>query len=263
LQFGFDPSTVGYESASYTVQTSAGSFNITLSGTGTNPVSLAHTSMTFGKVPEGVSVQPLTDGLWNFGQNVTVLGATSSSPLAADFPLLTLITPGEVLPVATPVFINSTGSSSLPLQFGFDPSTEGTETATYTIETSVGNFNLTLSGTGTSPISLSQSSIDFGNTPVGNRPVPLSVGLWNFGQNVQLLGISSSSPLASDFQLVSPVPVGQDLPVAMPVVIDPAGSPSLLLEFVFTASTTGPESVTYTITTSAGTLTLTLTGTGM
>src|SRR5579883_2115680 len=257
LQFGFIPSTIGNESATYTIATTAGNFTVTLTGTGISPVSLNHSSVAFGSVPQGVGATPEGVGIWNYGQNVQILGVTSNSSHAADFPLLTPVTSGQVLPIAS-----SPTSSSLSLQFGFIPSTIGNESATYTIATTAGNFTVTLTGNGTSPISLSRSSLDFGSAPVGVGVPPLSVGLWNFGQNVQLLGISSTSPLAGDFPLLTPVASGQTLAVAQPVTATSAGSASLSLQFGFIPSTTGAESVTYIIQTTAGNLTLTLTGTG-
>jgi hypothetical protein len=265
LQFGFIPSSVGGESVTYTISTSAGDLTLTLTGTGTSSVSLAHSAMSFGRVMEGTLAQPQAVGLWNFGQNVQLLGVTSTSPLAADFPLLTQITPGEVLPVAQAATSTSSGSSSLDLQFGFMPSLVGGESVTYTISTSAGDLTLTLTGTGTSSVSLSASALNFGSVSVGSTSQLFSVGLWNFGQNVQLLGITSTSPQAGDFQLVqpSPLPTGQVLAVAQPVSIAPNGPPSLDLQFVFTPSTTGSETATFIIETTAGNLTLTLTGSGM
>jgi hypothetical protein len=265
LQFGFVPSTVGGESVTYTISTSAGDITLTLNGTGTSSVSLDRASLNFGAVAEGTPAQPLSVGVWNFGQGVQLLGVSSTSALAADFPLLTQFTPGEVLPVAQPVTSSSPGTASLALQFGFVPSTLGAETVTYTISTSAGNYTLTLNGTGTSAVSLSQSAVDFGSISVGSASQVLSVGLWNFGQNVQLLGITSASPQAGDFQLVqpNPIPGGQNLAVAQPVSIAPNGPSSLELLFVLTPSTTGTETATFTIATTAGNLTLTLTGIGI
>ena len=65
----------------------------------------------------------------------------------ADFPLLTLITPGMLLPLALPVSIDPTGSPSLSLQFGFTPSIVGAESASYTVLTSAGSLNISLTGT--------------------------------------------------------------------------------------------------------------------
>jgi hypothetical protein len=268
FRFAFTPSTTGNESATYTIATTDGNVIVNLSGRGvtttqTATVSLSHSSVSFGRVPEGVGELPLSVGVWNFGQNVQLLGVTSTSPLAGDFQLVTPITPGQLLPTATPVIIDPNGAPSLSLQFQFMASTLGVETVTYTIATTAGNFVVTLTGTGTPPVSLSRSSIDFGSVPVGSASVPLSVGLWNFGQNVQLLSVTSTSPQAADFQLLTPITPGQVLPIATPVSVDPNGAPSLSLQFLFTPSTTASETVTYIIHTSAGDLTLTLTGTGI
>jgi hypothetical protein len=262
LQFEFDPSTLGNESATYVIRTSAGDFTLNLTGTGTSPVSLARTSLNFGQVMEGTGELPLRVGVWNFGQNVQLLGITSSGPNAADFQLQTAFTPGQLIPLAAPIFADPTASASMDLQFEFDPSTVGTESATFIIHTSAGDLTLTLTGTGTSPVSLSHSTMDFGALPVGTQSTPLGVGLWNFGNNVQILGITSSGPNAGDFQLLTAFTPGQVLPIAQPIGANPTGGPSLELFFAFTPSTTGSETVTYTIHTTAGDLTITLTGTG-
>src|SRR5579883_1364261 len=253
LQFGFIPSTLGNESVTYTIQTSAGNINVTLSGTGISPVSLNHSSVAFGNVPQGVGATPEGVGIWNYGQNVQILGVTSNSPQAGDFPLLTPVTSGQVLPIAS-----SPTSSSLSLQFGFIPSTIGNESATYTIATTAGNFTVTLTGTGISPVSLNHSSVAFGSVPQGVGATPEGVGIWNYGQNVQILGVTSNSSHAADFPLLTPVTSGQVLPIAS----SPTSS-SLSLQFGFIPSTIGNESATYTIATTAGNFTVTLTGTGI
>jgi autotransporter-associated beta strand protein len=251
LQFGFDPSTVGAESATYTIRTSDGDVTVTLSGDGTSPITLSHSSLSFGNVVAGTLASPLPVGLWNLDPNNQLLGVTSDSPLAADFPLLN----PNPLPLNQPIPLAiSPTSSSLSFQFGFNPSTIGDESATYTIETSNGDLSITLSGTGTSPISLSRSSLDFGSSSVGTPTTPLTVGLWNFGQNVELLAVTSNSPLAGDF------PILNSLPLAQPVAAGFAGSPSLSLQFAFVPSQTALETATYTVETSAGNLTLTLSG---
>ncbi|WP_171475458.1 beta strand repeat-containing protein [Frigoriglobus tundricola] len=268
VSFTFTPSTTGAESATCVIDTTAGELDLTLNGTGLSPLSLSKPSVNFGSVGVGAAANPLSVGVWNFGANVQLLGVVSTSPNAADFPLVSPNPLPATLPVAQAVGSATApnGSSSLTLLFGFDPSTVGTETAVYTVETSEGNVQVTLTGTGVSTLSLAKPSLDFGSQTVGNPSVLLTSGLWNFGQNVQLLSVSSASPEAGDFVLVSPnpLPLNQTIPVATPVGTSgaPNGQTSMSLGFVFTPSGVGTETATYVIHTTAGDLTLALSGTG-
>jgi hypothetical protein len=258
LRFSFNPTVIGPESATYTLNTSDGPLTVTLTGIGSSspkaPISLNHSSISFGNVQAGTTSAPLAVGLWNFDPNNQLLGVTSDSPLAADFPLLNLSTlsVNQPIPVAS-----SPTSASLQFQFGFNPSTTGAESATYTIQTSDGNLTVTLSGTGatggsTSPISLASPNLDFGPVTIDTTgPSLRTTAILNQDPNNVLLSVTPGGANAADFTLVSGPAVGQPLTATPPS-----------FRFSFTPTAIGAESATYTLNTSDGPLTIHLAGAG-
>jgi hypothetical protein len=245
LLFGFTPSHTGTEMATYTLQTTAGTFTLQLSGSGATPLRLSASSINFGSTALTATTQQTVTltNLDNKG-DVRLLSITSTSPDAADFPLFS----------APPLGTLAGGASSLV--FGFTPSRQGSESATYLITTNAGSFTVVLQGSGMPPLSLSTAHIDFGSYPVGTFALQPTVTFTNLGGNVVFQSLSISGPdqadfsLANSFQLPSPgqlLTVGQIVP----------------LTFNFVPSHAGIESATVTIVTSEGTLTLELTGVGL
>jgi hypothetical protein len=248
LEFAFTPSKTQNETTVFIFHTSVGDINVSLHGTGVlnaTPavVQLSETRVTFGDQPIGVSTTPVDVLLTNLGNGsgVQLLSVTASGNDAADFTLLNPPVPGP-LP-----------QGSQTLQFAFSPSHLGSENATFTFSTSAGDLVLSLTGNGTTPLSLSADGADFGGVPVLATSAGQRLVLTNLdhGGHVTLLGITSSSPDAADFKLFFGPANG---------VL--AGGASQIL-FDFTPSRLGSESATFDITTSAGTLTVTLQGTGV
>jgi PhoPQ-activated pathogenicity-related protein len=243
LQFFARPSKLGSENATFTLHTSAGNFAVSLSANGTTPLFLSSNGVNFGSVglTAGTS-QFLTLYYEDLGGSDQVLSISSTSPDAADFPIISAPN-GEL----------TFGQNRV--DFGFNPSRLGNETATYVIQTTLGSFNVTLNGKGIAPVSLSTGRIDLGSVPVGTTTLQETAYLFNLGANVTLQSVTISGTNAADFTLsnANSLPIGQLLPQGQ----------SLPLEFTFSPSKTATESATVTVVTSVGTLTLQLSGVGL
>jgi hypothetical protein len=247
LHFEFDPTQLGTESASYTLKTNDGSVTINLRGTGvtahTNaPLQLSQSAVLFGNQTVGVSSSPLGVTLTNLGTGgkISLESITASGPNAADFPLL----------AAPPLGVLPLGGRTL--LFGFIPTHTGSESAVYTLNTTAGKFTIQLSGSGTSPLRLSATGIDFGSTAqTATATQTLTLTNLDSKGDVRLLSITSTSKDAADFPLLSAPPLGTL-----------AGGTSSLV-FGFTPSRLGSEAATFLITTNAGSFTVNLQGNGI
>jgi hypothetical protein len=245
LLFGFTPTATGSESATYTIQTTAGTLKLQLSGHGTSPLHLSASTIDFGSTPlTGPGTQALTLTDLDSKGLVQLVSITASGTDTADFPLLS----------APPSGALAGGAHSLV--FGFNPSRLGAEAVNYIITTSAGSLMVHLQGSGVSPIVLSTSQLEFGSLPVNTSGFTPTATFTNLGTNVIFEGITITGPDAADFSLANsfalPLP-GQQLLVGQIVP----------LNFNFVPSHSGTESATVTIVTSAGTLTLQLTGVGL
>jgi hypothetical protein len=245
LLFGFTPTRTGPESATYTIQTTAGTFTLQLKGTGTSPLRLSATGINFGSTAlTALATQTLTLTTLDNKGLVQLVGITAGGPNAADFPMVSAPAAGTL------------AGGALSLVFGFNPTLLGTETASYAITTSVGSFTVHLQGKGVSPLALSTAVLDFGSLPVSTSGFTPTASFTNLGGNVTFQSITISGPDQADFSLADPSQLpspGQQLAVGQTVP----------LSFNFVPSHAGVESATVTIVTSEGTLTLALTGVGL
>jgi hypothetical protein len=244
MQFTFTPSHTGYESATFTIQTNVGNYAVALSGSGSNPLSLSATGINFGTVGSTAgATQSLTLTNLDNGGHVQLLSISSTSANAADFPL-----------ISAPSGALAGGASTI--EFGFDPSKTGAESATYVITTSAGSFTITLKGTGANPVSLSTARVSMGSLPEGSTTLQETAYLYNIGANVTLQSITITGGVnAADFSVsnMASLPIGQ--------VLSQGSSTSIM--FTFTPSKIGTENATVTIDTSAGDFTLQLDGVGL
>jgi PhoPQ-activated pathogenicity-related protein len=247
LNFAFKPSIQGAESATYTIQTSAGSVAINLSGTGAASakqaaVFLSGTNVMFGSQAVGVMSEVVTETLTNLGTAGTVQfqSITTSGNNVADFKLL------------NPPVIGTLPPGSEVLQFTFTASKTGGESATYTFHTSAGNVSMSLSGSGSNPLLLSATGVNFGSTALTTEASQaLTLTNLDGGGHVQLLSITGSGTNVADFPIISAPAIGTLAGGAQSIV------------FGFRPSKTGSESATYVISTSAGSFTVSLKGSGI
>ena len=142
-------------------------------------------------------------------------------------------------------------SSSCTINVTFTPTASGTRTGTLTVTDSAGTQTTSLSGTGVTAVSLTPSTVAFGNQAYGVASSPQVATLAN-SQGTQLTGISVSisGTNATDFTQ------NNNCGTAI------AANSSCTINVTFKPSVYGAETATLSVTDSAGTQSSSLTGTG-
>jgi hypothetical protein len=199
-------------------------------------VTINPTSLTFGSQVVGTSStsQPVT--LTNSGTSA-VTGISISA--SGDF--------SETDNCGTTLAANS----SCTINVTFTPTAVGTRTGTLTVTDSAGTQTASLSGTGVANVSLSPSTVPFGNQGVGTTSSPQVATLTN-GQNVAVTSVAVSITGANAGDFAQTNNCGTTL----------AANSSCTINVTFTPAGYGARSATLTVTDSAGTQTSALTGTG-
>ena len=203
-----------------------------------NQVVLSPTSLTFGSQTVGTTSSPQSVTLTN-KQSSAVTGISISA--SGDF--------GQTNNCGTSVAANS----SCTIDVTFSPTSSGTRTGTLTVTDSAGTQTVSLTGTGTGVgnVTLTPSSVNFGNQGVGTTSSAHPVTLSNGGTSA-LTGISIAitGVNAGDF--------GQTNNCGTTL----GGSASCTINVKFTPSGYGTRTATLTVTDSAGTQTSSLSGSG-
>ncbi|MBA3913526.1 MAG: choice-of-anchor D domain-containing protein, partial [Acidobacteriales bacterium] len=194
----FAPTATGARSASITVTDNASpaTQTITLAGTGVTPtISLAPTSLAFGNQAQGLTSAPLSSVLTNTGTGPLIITAiTVGGTNSTDF------TQSSTCPISPATLAVG---STCTITATFTPTAQGVRNASITIADNVtsGNPSLPLSGTGTTPasVSLSPTSLSFPATDVNSLSAPLPVTLTNTGNgtltitSVTLTGLNATN----------------------------------------------------------------------
>lgn len=199
-------------------------------------VTISPTSLTFSSQAVGTTSSPQVVTLTN---NQTTAVTSISVSASGDFAQTN--TCGTSL----------AASSSCTINVTFTPTLAGRRTGTLTVTDSAGTQTSSLSGTGVSNVSLSPSTVSFGNQAYGVKSAPQAVTLSN-GPTSSLTGISVSitGTNAGDFAQTNNC--GTTL----------AGSSTCTINVTFTPAGYGSRTATLSVSDSAGTQTSTLTGTG-
>jgi hypothetical protein len=163
----FSPTVVGAASGALTIIDNAGSQTVTLTGNGTSPVTLSSSSLSFGSLAVGSTSSART---------VTVANRLSS--------VLTFSGIGASVPFA--ITSNACGASlaagaSCAVGVTFSPTAIGPATGTLSFADDAINSpqTVSLSGTGTAPVTLSTTNLSFSTTAVGGTTSAKSVTLTN------------------------------------------------------------------------------------
>ncbi len=172
------PSTPGAFSASITITTNAGSFTVELLGEGMAPqISVSPLSLDFGTVlasPENLD-EKLAEQQIVYVRNTGLADVTGFSGGSTPEPF---------------TMTNGCTSSLAPgdtcqIFYNFFPTTDGTFTATSTINTNAGSFTIRLMGQGESEpnqvggLRVTPREIDFGPVGLGNDSAPQDIILTN------------------------------------------------------------------------------------
>ena len=178
IQVSFTPTVVGAASGSVTITNNAGTQKVTLSGSGSAPVTFSPTSLSFGNVVVSTSSTrtiTLTNRLNTTltVSNVAVSGVSGPFAVASN-------TCGAVAAGA---------SCTVGITFSPTAAASATGTLTFTDNAVSNPQTVSLTGTGIAPVTLSVTSLSFSTTVAGNTSVAKTVTLTN--NQGTALGISS------------------------------------------------------------------------
>ena len=241
----FSPTASGLRSGLVVLNTNAGTYVITLGGTGVVPaLTLNSANLTFGSQTVGTTSGAQSVTLTNTGSAAESFSSFSASgDFSVDSTTTTCSTSG-VLSVG----------SSCDVGVTFMPTTTGARTGTLAIVSDLATSNVNLSGMGISAgVSLNPSSLSFGSTVIGTTAATQSVTLTNTGSSALTIAALNAS---GDFALDPSTTCSASSPV-------PAGS-TCLIAATFSPVASGVRTGVVTITDNAsgGTQNIALSGAG-
>ena len=218
---------------------------------GTPRASVSPTSLTFGSVRVGSTSASQTVTLSNIGTGpMTVSAASLVGSNFADFRRVADGCTGAVVPVG----------SNCTVSIAFSPSLRGIRTATLRFSDDASNSpqDVTLSGTGATPVSqVTPASIDFGSLAVGATSAHRTVTVTNTGDPGQDLLVTSESITGVN---------APDFAIALDgcITISIHAGASCTIELTFTPGAAGARSASLSISDNGlgGPHTVSLTGTG-
>lgn len=191
INVSFAPQIIGTVSAVLTISDNGGGGQevVNLAGTGTAPaVSLSPSSLTFAAQAVGSTSAPQTVTVSNNGSaTVNISGISSTGDFAQS---------NTCIPTGSSSGALAAGASC-SISVTFTPTAAGTRTGTVTCNTGSGALTVSLTGSGTSAVSLLPTSIAFGSQNVGTSSAPVAVTLANNGTNS--LTVTGIATLAASF----------------------------------------------------------------
>jgi centrosomal CEP192-like protein/HYDIN/CFA65/VesB family protein/ASPM-SPD-2-Hydin domain-containing protein len=229
IQVDFAPTAMGPVGGKLSIFDDAASSpqTVALSGTGLQPHATASPStVSFGGVPPGKSASPQTVTLTNDG-NTTIHVTSATVTGSGGFSTAADTCSGASL----------AAGAACTVQVGFAPANLGTFSATLSFNDDAGNSPQTvaLSGSGVQPaVSLSASSLAFGNQVVGNKSPNQSVIVTNSGTGTLNVGAATAG---APFAIVTDA--------CSNTAVAPGSSCSI--QVAFTPTVTGPASGTLSI----------------
>ena len=241
----FAPTSTGLFSGyiSFTGNFTTGSVQYPVSGTGVKPgtVSATPSSVSFGTVATGTTNSQTVQLKNTGGTGLTISSAAVSG------------TGFKISGITVPLTLAASQTKSFTVSFG--PTASGSVTGSVTIRSNASNptYTMALSGTGgsaTRTISLSTSSLNFGNEVVGGS-IPLGVAVKNTGNSsltISQVGVTGAGFGISGGFIGATIAAGQT--AEMTVVFAPK----------VTGSVTGKVTITSTATNSPNSVSVTGTG---
>jgi hypothetical protein len=191
IQVSFTPTVVGTATGSVTITDNAGTQTVSMSGTGSAPVTFSPASLSFGNV-------------------VTATSSTKTITLTNHLTTTLTVSSVAVSGVSGPFAVASNGCSagvaaggSCTVAVTFSPGSTGSATGTLTFtDNAVTNpQTVSLSGTGIAPVTLSVTTLSFSATVVGNTSAAKTVTLTNnqaIPLNISSIGVSGPFAIASN-----------------------------------------------------------------
>jgi trimeric autotransporter adhesin len=245
----FAPATVGPKTAALAITDTAANNpqSVNLTGTGVQPVTLSAATLNFGNqgFASTSAAKPLT--------------LTNNNSVALNFTgiLINGANGSDFIQSATTCGTTLAGHTSCTISVTFTPSTLAPETAALTVTDDAGNSpqSAALTGTGVAQITLSATTIGFGNQASGTTSAAKNVTLTN---NTSA-AVTISSVIIGGANGVNFAESATSCGASL------NGHSSCTFSFTFTPSTTNPETATASINDSAtnSPQIVTLTGTGL
>lgn len=239
LSVRFAPASTGLFSGyiSFTGNFTTGSVQYPVSGTGVKPgtISATPSSASFGTVATGTTNSQTVQLKNTGGSTLTISSAAVSG------------TGFKISGITVPLTLAAAQTKSFTVSFG--PTASGSVTGSVTIRSNASNptYTMALSGTGgsaTRTISLSTSSLNFGNEVVGGS-IPLGVAVKNTGNSsltISQVGIAGAGFGISGGFVGATIAAGQT--AEMTVVFAPKVTGSVAGKVTITSNATNsPNSV--------------------
>ncbi len=163
----FSPAVSGSASGSVIITDNAGTQSVPLSGSGVAPVTFSSNSLSFGSLAEGNT---------SAARSVTVTNRTSTALSVGG-----IAATGPFAMVSNTCGASIAANGNCSVGVTFTPTALGAATGalTFTDSAITSPQAVTLSGTGTAPVTLSASSLSFSTTAVGSTSSAKSVTLTN------------------------------------------------------------------------------------
>ncbi len=199
---------------------------------------LSPTKLSFGNQPMGVASSAQTATFKNTQRTALTIGSIAiSGTNASDFSWTgnCPLSPSRLA-----------GSASCAIQVTFTPAAQGSRTAKLTVTSNsfLSPQSVSLSGTGTAPVTLSSSSLAFGSVVVGNTSSARSVTLTNLSGstlNFSSIAASGSFAIASN-TCGAGIATGANCSVGVTYAPNTTGTSSGILTFTDNA-TNSPQNV--------------------
>ena len=241
----FTPTAAGNASGIITLTTDSGSIGFAVAGNGVKPGLTANpTTVSFSNQPTGVP-KSATIQFTNTG--------TATETVTAETPPAAPYSTGSTLPA---IGTTIAAGASVNVSVTYSPTVAGTDTSSLSITSTSGTVTVPLSGTavtGQGHLTITPTTLAFGNVTVGTASQPLSFTVTNDG-NIPVT-ITKAKAVAGDFFTTAPIAEGTQI----------SPDQSLSVPITFKPSIAGAESASYEITgdTGQGENFITMTGTGV
>jgi uncharacterized repeat protein (TIGR03803 family) len=235
LSVTFTPTATGSRGSTLDILSDATSSpqKVNLNGTGTLPLNSSG-NLGFGSVVAGVTSAPKTITLTNASPLLPV--AIGSIALAGGDFAATNDCGGSVPP-----------SGTCTITVTFTPTAPGPRTGTVTVVSNATNSprTLNLSGTGTLPLSLSPSSLSFGNQAVNTTSAPRTVILTNGSPllPIPVTGLTLTGDFSQTNDCGTSIPAGGNCTVSVTFRPTASGNRTGQLTVTSGATTTSPARV--------------------
>jgi hypothetical protein len=227
---GYSPTTWGADTGALSLTTDAGTINVGLSGTGTQPgLGAAPTALDWGTMAVGSS-ETLTVGVTNTGtSSETFTGVTGPG---SPFSTSGLPNVGDTLAAGVSDTISVT----------YTPTLAESDSSSIVLTSDQGSVTIPLTGIAINSdpqVTISPTSLSFGNVAVGASATQ-TFTVSNTG-NINLT-VTKAAPPTAPFGAVNPIPEGQQL----------APGESYTVSVTFTPTAVASYSGTYEVTTDTG-----------